>query len=99
MEIDDPQVARGSKGTRDLFGGIWAERGRSELGAGSGFAQLLVGLYSVGASPVVMPTPKRVPMPAHRGAEDPIRAPLHGIGLGSSRVLSVAACQFDVTAS
>lgn len=112
MEMDDPQVARLSNDTRALLGGIWAERARSELGAGSGFAQVLVGLYSVGASPVVialaaeaaaqeveharachrlaehylgapvvMPTPKRVSMPAHRGADDPLRAHLHVIGL------------------
>lgn len=37
------------RSARRELGRIWAERARSELGAGSGFAQVLVGLYSVGA--------------------------------------------------
>ncbi len=39
---------------REELGRIWAERARSELGAGSGFAQVLVGLYGVGANPEVI---------------------------------------------
>jgi hypothetical protein len=37
-----------------LLGSIWADRARSELGAGSGFAQVVVGLYAVGARPEVL---------------------------------------------
>ena len=40
MEIADPQVARLSKDTRALLGGIWAARARSEMGAGSGFERV-----------------------------------------------------------
>jgi hypothetical protein len=99
---------------RTELGQIWAERARSELGAGSGFAQVLVGLYAVGAvpqvlrlcaeanapelehaescralaeaylgEPVSMPRVKKVSMPPHRGATDPIRAHLHAIGLSA----------------
>ena len=49
MRIDSLDRAR-----RDELGRIWNERARSELGAGSGFAQVLVGLYAIGASPEVI---------------------------------------------
>ncbi|MCC7539153.1 MAG: hypothetical protein IT379_23225, partial [Deltaproteobacteria bacterium] len=97
---------------RRRVGTIWAERARTELGAGSGFAQVVVGLYALGAraevlalatraageevahaqscrrlaelylgKPVAMPRAKRVSMPAHPGANEPLRATLHVIGL------------------
>lgn len=97
---------------RQRVGAIWADRARSELGAGSGFARVVVHLYDLGAraevvglatrasaeevehalacrdlaelylgEPVTMPTPKRIGMPPHRGADDRVRAALHVIGL------------------
>lgn len=43
------QIESLDRSARVELGRIWAERARSELGAGSGFAQVLVGLYTVGA--------------------------------------------------
>ncbi len=108
----DPEVERLAPDVRRLVGEIWADRARSELGAGSGFAQVVVGLYALGARPEVlalatraaseeveharachrlaglylgerleMPRAKKVGMPPHRGASDPLRATLHVIGL------------------
>jgi hypothetical protein len=108
----DARIEALPRDRRTELGLIWAERARSELGAGSGFAQVLVGLYAVGAvpevlrlcadanaqelahaescralaelylgEPVTMPRAKKVSMPPHRGATDPIRAHLHAIGL------------------
>ncbi len=51
---EDPDVARLAPEVRRLVGSIWAERARSELGAGSGFAQVVVGLYEIGAHPEVL---------------------------------------------
>ncbi len=50
----DPDVDALSRSTRETLGAIWAERARSELGAGSGFAQVVVGLYAIGATPDVL---------------------------------------------
>ena len=47
-------LARVPAETRRLVGAIWAERARTELGAGSGFSQVLVGLYRIGAAPEVL---------------------------------------------
>lgn len=108
----DPKLEALSPAERRRVGEIWKDRAKSELGAGSGFAQVVVGLYAVGAAPevlalatqaaheeveharachalaelyldapVVMPRPKKVSMPAHRGATDAVRATLHAIGL------------------
>lgn len=109
---EDPALRALRPEVRRRVGKIWRERARSELGAGSGFAQVVVGLYSIGARPevlalatsaaheeveharachalaelylgreVAMPRPKKVSMPPHRGATDPLRATLHTIGL------------------
>src|SRR5262245_34960025 len=109
---DDPLLHALDPRTRTRLGEIWRDRARSELGAGSGFAQTIVGLYAIGSRPevlalatqaaheeveharschalaelylderVVMAVPKKVSMPPHRGATDPIRATLHVIGL------------------
>jgi hypothetical protein len=40
--------------TRGLLGDIWAERAKSELGAGSGFAIVVTELYALGADPLVL---------------------------------------------
>lgn len=109
---DDPLLGALPPAVRRRVGEIWRERARSELGAGSGFAQVVVGLYAIGAAPevlalatqaaheeveharacralaelylgeaVAMPRAKKVSMPVHRGATDPLRASLHVIGL------------------
>lgn len=108
----DREVEALPRAVRDELAAIWAERARSELGAGSGCAQVIVGLYAIGAAPevlalattaaheeieharschrlaehyagrpVAMPRPKKVGMPPHRGATDPLRATLHAVGL------------------
>jgi hypothetical protein len=51
---DDPELARLPADVRRRVGEIWKERARSELGAGSGFAQVVVSLYSLGAKPEVL---------------------------------------------
>lgn len=48
------ELAGVSREVRRLVGGIWADRARTELGAGSGFAQVVVGLYAIGARPEVL---------------------------------------------
>lgn len=53
-EERDPAVERLAPDVRRRVGAIWAERARSELGAGSGFAQVVVGLYAIGARPEVL---------------------------------------------
>ena len=109
---DDALLRALAPDVRRRVGEIWRERAKSELGAWSGFAQVVVGLYSIGASPEVlalatqaaheeveharacralaelylgeaveMPRPKKVSMPVHRGATDPLRATLHARGL------------------
>jgi hypothetical protein len=109
---DDPEIARLSPDVRKRVGDIWADRARTELGAGSGFAQVVVSLYALGARPevlelatraaheevaharschrlaelylgeaIAMPRPKKVGMPEHAGANDPLRRTLHVIGL------------------
>jgi len=111
-EEPDESVERLAPDVRQLLGRIWAGRAMSELGAGSGFAQVIVGLYAFGAhpevlslatraahqeveharmchalaelylgEPVPMPIAKKVGMPPHEGASDPLRATLHVIGL------------------
>jgi hypothetical protein len=40
--------------TRLLLADVWAERAKSELGAGSGFAILVTELYELGADPLVI---------------------------------------------
>jgi hypothetical protein len=50
----DPAVERLPAATRELLASIWAERATSELGAGSGCAQVVVGLYAIGAVPEVL---------------------------------------------
>jgi len=108
----DESVERLARPVRRELGSIWAQRAASELGAGSGFAQVVVGLYDLGAHPevislatqaahqeveharmchalaelylgetVAMPIAKKVGMPPHTGASDPLRATLHVIGL------------------
>jgi hypothetical protein len=48
------ELASTPRDVRETVGRIWAERARSELGAGSGFAQVVVGLYAIGARPEVL---------------------------------------------
>lgn len=52
--IEDEEVLRLPFEVRERVGSIWAERARSELGAGSGFAQVVVGLYDLGAPSEVL---------------------------------------------
>ncbi len=50
----DPQIEALDPDTRRQIGEIWAERARSELGAGSGFAIVVTHLYRLGADPLVI---------------------------------------------
>lgn len=50
----DPEVEALPGEVRRELAHVWAERARSELGAGSGCAQVIVGLYSIGAVPEVL---------------------------------------------
>jgi hypothetical protein len=50
----DEEILRLPSAVREQVGAIWAERARSELGAGSGFAQIVVGLYELGAPSEVL---------------------------------------------
>lgn len=50
----DPKLLSLSAPSRRVVGEIWKERAASELGAGSGFSQAIVGLYAIGAAPEVL---------------------------------------------
>ncbi len=50
----DPEVAALDLSTRAELAAIWTERAQSELGAGSGMAQVIVGLYEIHAVPEVL---------------------------------------------
>ena len=52
--LDEEALAAVPRDVRRLVGGIWEARAASELGAGSGFAQVVVGLYAIGAVPEVI---------------------------------------------
>lgn len=51
---EDPLLAALDPSTRRRVGEIWRSRAASELRAGSGFAQAVVGLYAIGAHPDVL---------------------------------------------
>jgi hypothetical protein len=50
----DPEIEKLDPEVRALVGGIWADRARSELGAGSGFAIVVTELYALGADATVL---------------------------------------------
>lgn len=52
--VEDPALGALDPESRRRVGEIWRHRARSELRAGSGFSQAIVGLYAIGAAPEVL---------------------------------------------
>jgi hypothetical protein len=54
LPMHDPAIEALAPHTRAQLARIWADRARSELGAGSGFAIVVTELYALGAEPKVL---------------------------------------------